>query len=45
MYFSPDNERISKSFADKLGLETDFNTCITLQERTGKGKYASYVLG
>ncbi|KAG0348719.1 hypothetical protein BG004_004433 [Podila humilis] len=30
VYFSPASERESKSFADRLGLETDWNSCILL---------------
>ncbi|KAG0366803.1 hypothetical protein BGZ54_004857 [Gamsiella multidivaricata] len=30
VYFSPASERESKAFADRLGLETDWNSCILL---------------
>ncbi|KAF9924116.1 hypothetical protein FBU30_005856 [Linnemannia zychae] len=30
VYFSPTSERESKAFADRLGLETDWNSCILL---------------
>ncbi|KAI8597036.1 hypothetical protein EDD21DRAFT_229650 [Dissophora ornata] len=30
VYFSPSSERESKAFADRLGLETDWNSCILL---------------
>lgn len=30
MYFSPASERESKAFANRLGLETDWNSCILL---------------
>lgn len=33
VFFSPENERLTKNFANKLGLETDFNSCITLEPR------------
>jgi hypothetical protein len=32
VYFSRVNEQRTKLFADKLGLETDWNCCISLQE-------------
>ncbi|RKP15426.1 hypothetical protein BJ684DRAFT_14315 [Piptocephalis cylindrospora] len=34
VYFSPFEERRSKAFADRLGLETDWNTCIRLRDPT-----------
>ncbi|CAG8547848.1 12207_t:CDS:10, partial [Dentiscutata heterogama] len=30
VYFSPNGERESKAYAERLGLETDWNTCILL---------------
>jgi hypothetical protein len=33
VYFSEENEQHSKAFADKLGLETGWNSCITLKDR------------
>ncbi|KEG14792.1 hypothetical protein DQ04_00301020 [Trypanosoma grayi] len=32
MYFCADNERCTKSFGSRLGLETDWNCCISLKE-------------
>ncbi|KAF9429528.1 hypothetical protein BGZ94_010368, partial [Podila epigama] len=34
VYFSPASERESKAFADRLGLETDWNSCILLSSVT-----------
>ncbi|KAF9974039.1 hypothetical protein BGZ73_002685 [Actinomortierella ambigua] len=34
VYFSPSSERESKAFADRLGLETDWNSCILLSSET-----------
>ena len=39
VYFSPYSERISKAFGERLGLETDWNSCILLSNapiETGK---------
>jgi len=47
VYFSPASERESKAFADRLGLETDWNSCILLSSASdpygaGTGYLESY---
>ncbi|XP_049850251.1 transmembrane protein 94-like [Schistocerca gregaria] len=37
VYFSEDNEKHSKIFAEKLGLETDWNTCLSLLDVSEEG--------
>ena len=41
VYFSPAPERESKAYAERLGLEIDWNSCIILsKDTTGKGYHA-----
>ena len=41
VYFSPAPERESKAYAERLGLEIDWNSCIILsKDTTGKGYLA-----
>lgn len=35
VYFSPYSESITKAFGDRLGLETDWNSCIILSHNSG----------
>lgn len=39
VYFSPSFERESKAFADRLGLETDWNACILLSRDSSSRGY------
>ncbi|KAI1321202.1 hypothetical protein EDD11_007768 [Mortierella claussenii] len=44
VYFSPASERESKAFADRLGLETDWNSCILLSSASDPfGASAGYL--
>eukprot|EP00736_Rhodelphis_marinus_P004134 Rmarinus@m.21979 len=37
MWFSPENERKTKGFGARMGMETDWNCCISLQEDSVRG--------
>ncbi|OLY85450.1 hypothetical protein AYI68_g354 [Smittium mucronatum] len=37
VYFSKENGQVSKAFAERLGLETDWNTCILLSSENSLG--------
>ncbi|CAG8732411.1 31820_t:CDS:10, partial [Gigaspora margarita] len=40
VYFSPTGERESKAYAERLGLETDWNTCILLSSPGDENSFA-----
>ncbi|KAI9298920.1 hypothetical protein K502DRAFT_298739 [Neoconidiobolus thromboides FSU 785] len=44
VYFSPKDERRSKAFAERLGMETDWNTCIRLSPSSSEDDFDDHYI-